>query len=49
MYTLIKKEMNDQGEERIVILYQTNDAEEARRVWENTIDKVGLEIIEGML
>ena len=49
MYTLIKKEMNDQGEERIVIFYQTNDAEEARRVWENTLVKVGLEIIEGML
>ena len=49
MYTLIKKEMNDQGQEHIFTLYQSNNVDDVRRVWENTIDKVGLEILEGML
>ena len=46
MYTLIKKEMNDDGQERVFTLFQTSDKEEIRRAWEGTLDKVGLEIIE---
>ena len=44
-YTLIKKEMNDNGQEHIFTLYQSDNADDMQRVWENTLDKVGLEII----
>ena len=46
MFVLIKKEMNDQGQERFFTLYQSDNADDIKRAWENTLDKVGLEIIE---
>lgn len=45
MFVLIKKEMNDQGQEHVFTLYKSSDADDVQRVWENTLDKVGLEII----
>ena len=45
MFVLIKKEMNDQGQEHVFTLYQSDNADDTRRAWENTLDKVGLEII----
>ena len=45
MWVLIKKEMNDDGQERVFTLYKSDNADDTRRAWENTLDKVGLEII----
>lgn len=46
MYKLIKIEMNDDGQKHIFTLYQSDNADDMQRVWENTLDKLGLEIIE---
>ena len=45
MFVLIKKEINDQGQEHFFTLYKSDNADDIRRAWENTLDKVGLEII----
>ena len=46
MFVLIKKEMNDQGQEVFFTLYKSENADDIKRAWENTLDKVGLEIIK---
>ena len=46
MFVLIKKEMNDQGQQQTFVLKQADNKDDLRRDWENILDKVGLEIIE---
>ena len=46
MFVLIKKELNDQGQERTFVLMQAENKDDLRRDWENVLDKTNLEIIE---
>ena len=46
MFSVVRKETNEQGEDRFTILSSHETKQEAFRVWQECENKLGLEIME---
>ena len=49
MFSVVRKETNEQGQDRYIILESFKTSQDAFRFWQEFENKLGLEIVEGLL